>query len=90
MSRTPRIRRGRPPHSDDPPVFLGTTIPRSADNILRELSVRLGRPRSELLAEAIRFLSRRYTKNKHMSKITLVGLFRGSGTRPRGIRRANT
>jgi hypothetical protein len=46
--------RGRPKHSDDPPVILATTIPKSLDRALREHAKATGRPRSEHLAEAIR------------------------------------
>jgi len=46
--------RGRPKHTDDPPVILATTIPKSLDRALREHARVTGRPRSEHLAEAIR------------------------------------
>jgi hypothetical protein len=46
--------RGRPKHTDDPPVILATTIPKSLDKALREHAKATGRPRSEHLAEAIR------------------------------------
>jgi hypothetical protein len=58
--RTPRAKRGRPAHRDDPPILLSTTIPSSIDRLLREISERLQRPRSELLSEAVRALARRY------------------------------
>ena len=45
---------GRPKHTDDPPVILATNIPKSLDRVLREHAKATGRPRSELLAEAIR------------------------------------
>lgn len=54
MPRAPKPKRGRPAHADDPPVLLSTTIPASSDRLLRELSAKLDRPRSELLAEAIK------------------------------------
>jgi hypothetical protein len=56
---------GRPPHLDDPPVLLSTTIPTSVDALLRELSAATGRPRSELLTEAVRIMARRYSTQKH-------------------------
>ena len=52
-------KRGRPPHTDDPPVLLSTSIPTSIDHLLRDLSATLQRPRSELLADAIRAYARR-------------------------------
>ncbi|HYT73506.1 MAG TPA: ribbon-helix-helix domain-containing protein [Vicinamibacterales bacterium] len=55
-----RPRRGRPPHTDDPPVMVGTTVPTSINRLLMDLSRRLGRPRSEILADAIRAYARRY------------------------------
>jgi hypothetical protein len=58
-------RRGRPPHADDPPVFLGTTIPTSVDKLIREISATLGRPKSEILADAIRGYARRFPNIKH-------------------------
>jgi hypothetical protein len=61
--RQPVARRGRPAHTDDPPVLLSTSIPSTVDRILRELSDRLERPRSELLAEAIRAYARRFADN---------------------------
>jgi len=54
-----KSKRGRPPHTDDPPVLLSTSIPRSIDRLLRQLSTTLQRPRSELLADAIRAYARR-------------------------------
>jgi hypothetical protein len=45
---------GRPKHTDDPPVKLMTTIPKSIDRLLTVLKERTGRPRSELIAEALR------------------------------------
>jgi len=56
--------RGRPPHLDDPPVALNTTIPESVDLLLRVLSAQTGRPRSELLTEAIRAQAKRLSKKK--------------------------
>jgi len=60
MKNAPKPSRGRPPHTDDPPVLLSTSIPTSVDLLLRELAEKLSRPRSELLAEAIRAYARRY------------------------------
>jgi hypothetical protein len=62
MSSPKRSRRGRPAHSDDPPVLLATTVPQSVDRVLRELSAKTGRPRSELLSEAVQTLTRRYAR----------------------------
>jgi hypothetical protein len=67
-TRSSRPRRGRPAHLDDPPVMVGTTIPSSINKLLKELSVRLGRPRSELLADAIRAYARRFAVAEHMKK----------------------
>jgi hypothetical protein len=68
MKRIAKRGRGRPPHADDPPVLLSTSIPTSIDRILRELSAKLGRPRSELLADAITAYARRYADIKSMKK----------------------
>jgi hypothetical protein len=68
MKNGTKQKRGRPAHSDDPPVLLSTSIPASADRLLRELSNRLERPRSELLADAIRAYARRYSIIKSMNK----------------------
>jgi len=46
-------RRGRPPHLDDPPAKLATTIPGSLNLRLRSLAARTGRPVSEHLAKAL-------------------------------------
>ena len=54
-----KSKRGRPPHTDDPPVLLSTSIPTTTDRLLRRLSADLKRPRSELLADAIRAYARR-------------------------------
>jgi hypothetical protein len=59
-------RRGRPAHLDDPPVMVGTTVPRSVYRLLNDLSVRLNRPKSEILADAIRSYSRRTCVIKHI------------------------
>jgi hypothetical protein len=67
---TPTKRKaGRPPHVDDPPVLLSTSIPTSVDRTLRELSAVLGRPRSELLADAIRAYARKYADIKSIRNI---------------------
>jgi hypothetical protein len=47
-------------------VLLSTTIPQSVDRLLRELSDRLERPRSELLTDAIVALARRFGVERHM------------------------
>ena len=60
MARTARPRRGRPAHTDDPPVLLSTSIPTSTDRLLRDMSEKLSRPRSQLLSEAIRAYARRF------------------------------
>jgi len=49
-------------------VLLSTSIPTSVDAILRELSDKQGRPRSELLADAIRAYARKYRVLKSMNK----------------------
>jgi hypothetical protein len=66
--QTRRPKRGRPAHLDDPPVMVGTTIPKSAAELLKELSERLNRPRSEILADAIRGYARRF----EISLLTLL------------------
>src|SRR5216684_1860030 len=38
MTRTPRARLGRPPHTDDPPHLFSTTIPESVYGMLCALS----------------------------------------------------
>lgn len=68
MARTPKPKRGRPAHRDDPPVLLSTSIPTSVDRLLRGMSDALGRPRSELLADAIRAYARRYADIKPSTK----------------------
>jgi metal-responsive CopG/Arc/MetJ family transcriptional regulator len=68
MTRVPVKKRGRPKHADDPPVLLSTSIPQSVDHLLRELSQQLGRPRSELIADAVRAYARRYPELKPMKK----------------------
>lgn len=68
MIRPVRPKLGRPAHADDPPVLLSTSIPSSVDGTLRDLSAKLGRPRSELLADAIRAYARRYPDLKSMKK----------------------
>jgi len=40
--------------------MVGTTVPTSVLALLKELSERMDRPRSELLADAIRAYARRY------------------------------
>jgi len=49
-------------------VLLSTSIPTSVDKMLRELSEEMNRPRSELLADAIRAYARRYPELKSMKK----------------------
>jgi hypothetical protein len=56
LTRRPR---GRPPHTEDPPVPLATTIPRSIDRALRQLAADTDRPMSEHLAHALRTYIRR-------------------------------
>jgi hypothetical protein len=56
--------RGRPKHSEDPPVILATTIPKSLDRALREHAKLTGRPRSEHLSEAIRAYLKQGTSTK--------------------------
>ena len=68
MARTQKPKRGRPAHTDDPPVLLSTSIPGSVDRILRELAVRSGRPRSELIADAVLAYARRFLELKSMKK----------------------
>ena len=60
MPRTPRPRRGRPPHREDPPKLFSTTIPTSVYALLSAISTRQGRPKSEVLTDAIRGYSRRF------------------------------
>jgi hypothetical protein len=48
--------------------MVGTTIPTSVDRLLKDLSSRLSRPRSELLADAIRAYARRFPIAQHMKK----------------------
>ena len=43
-----------PKHADDPPVKLMTTVPESVSELLDSLKQRLGRPRSEIIADAVR------------------------------------
>ena len=64
MPTAVRKRRGRPPHTDDPPVFLGTTVPTSIDRLLRNLADRQEQPRSKILADAIRAYARRFAEYK--------------------------
>jgi hypothetical protein len=59
MAKTPRRRLGRPPHTDDPPIFFGTTIPTSIHRLIVELSEELSRTRSQVIAEAIVAYARR-------------------------------
>jgi len=59
MKHIAKPQRGRPAHTDDPPVLLSTSIPTTTDRLLRRLSADLKRPRSELLADAIRAYARR-------------------------------
>jgi predicted DNA-binding protein len=40
--------------------MVGTTVPTSIYQLLADLSQRLGRPRSEILADAIRAYARRF------------------------------
>jgi hypothetical protein len=68
MARTQKPKRGRPAHTDDPPKLLSTSIPTSVDEMLREMSDKLNRPRSELLADAIRAYARRYPNLKSIKK----------------------
>jgi len=59
MAKTTRRRLGRPPHTDDPPVFFGTTIPTRIHKLIVELSEELSRTRSQIIAEAILAYARR-------------------------------
>jgi len=59
MAKTPRRRLGHPPHTDDPPIFFGTTIPTSTHKLIVELSEELSRTRSQIIAEAILAYARR-------------------------------
>jgi len=55
-----KSRRGRPRHSDDPPKLFSTTIPESVYKVLDGLARSQGRPKSEILADAIRAYARRF------------------------------
>jgi hypothetical protein len=68
MLRTLRPRRGRPPHRDDPPKLFSTTIPTSVYALLSDIATRQGRPKSEVLTDAIRGYGRRVSFLKPMSK----------------------
>jgi len=68
MTRTSRQRLGRPPHLDDPPKLFSTTIPKSVYFLLDDIASRQGRPKSEVLADAIRAYGRRIAHLKHISK----------------------
>jgi len=53
-------KRGRPAHKEDPPKLFSTTIPISVYEALVALSERQERPKSEILADAIRAYARRF------------------------------
>jgi hypothetical protein len=59
MKRKSKPRIGRPPHTDDPPQLFSTTIPESVYGLLRELSEKQNRPKSEILSDALRAYARR-------------------------------
>jgi hypothetical protein len=59
----PRPRRGRPPHREDPPKLFSTTIPISVYALLDDISARQGRPKSEVLTDAIRAYGRRVLRS---------------------------
>ena len=61
-------RPGRPPHKDDPPEMVGTTVPKSVNRLLKQLSTTLDRPKSEVLAEAIRAYAALHSYIKHIKK----------------------
>jgi hypothetical protein len=56
--------RGRPAHSDDPPKLLATTIPTSVYLLLERIADLQKRPKSEILADALRAYGRRIRSNK--------------------------
>ena len=60
MKQPTKRRLGRPAHRDDPPKLFSTTIPTSIYEALDELSRKHGRPKSELLTDAIRAYARRF------------------------------
>lgn len=59
-STVPR-KRGRPPHTDDPPKLFSTTIPESAYTLLATLAEAQHRTKSEILTDALRAYARRFT-----------------------------
>jgi hypothetical protein len=59
MKRSKTKRRGRPAHADDPPKLFSTTIPTSVYGLLCDVSETQRRPKSEVLADAIRAYARR-------------------------------
>jgi hypothetical protein len=66
--KTTLAKKGRPAHTDDPPRMVGTTVPESVIGLLNQLTIRLERPKSEILSDAIRAYARRYPAKKHMKK----------------------
>jgi len=61
MAARIKRKRGRPAHKD-PPVRFHTSIPTSANKLLRALSQALDRPFSEVLAEAITAYARNHPR----------------------------
>ena len=61
-SAAKRNRPGRPAHSDDPPKIFSTTLPESVHELLSDIAKRQKRPKSEILAEAVRAYARRFSE----------------------------
>jgi hypothetical protein len=53
MTAKTRKRKGRPAHTDDPPLPFATTLPTSVLQMLNQLHDTLGRPRSEIITKAL-------------------------------------
>jgi hypothetical protein len=63
MARKIKRKPGRPAHHDDPPKLFSTTIPTSAYELLSRISDAQNRPKSEVLADALRAYGRRMSYN---------------------------
>jgi hypothetical protein len=64
MPAKTRTRKGRPAHTDDPPVPFATTLPKSVVRTLNALHDQVKRPRSEIIAKALQL----YAQTHHLLK----------------------
>jgi hypothetical protein len=64
MTTKRRPRKGRKPHTDDPPMPFATTLSESTIKTLNDLHETIGRPRSEIIKKALQL----YAEMHHLLK----------------------